>query len=389
MGAHKILTRQFLVVGAGLVGACTAWRIAQGGGRVTVLEQAVPCSGATGTTFAWVGSSYDDAVTQPEYFQLKLDAGRARARMAKELGDRIGLHQTGLIVWSNEAEAAKAISDGFEKVSEAGLSAELISPAQVEQIEPEIRVPADAQVLGYCPDDGYVVGQTMIAAVLRAARDQGAVLRPHTQVAEILESGGKTTGVRTSSGELVGADVVVVAAGAATGRLVATGGGLVPLVAPTERGSDAIGLIVTTDPCGSLLGCLVVNDQIMFRPDGGGRLLLHSYDIDRQVFVDDSPDQLLECGEQVARIAAKYLPGDVKLKVNSSRVGVRPLPTDGLAVVGPIREMTGLYAAVTHSGITLGPLLGELIAEEVLHEHPVRALDHFRPDRFSGPGAAG
>lgn len=382
------MSRHFLVVGAGLVGACAAWRLAQAGGRVTVLEREVPCSGATGTSFAWVGASYDDATTRPQYFQLKLASARARTRMAEELGDGIGLHRTGLLVWSQQPDDAKTIIEGFEKIREAGLGAELISPAQAEQLDPAVRIPAGTLAVGYSPDDGYIVGQTMVAAALRAARDHGAVVRAHTEVAEILQNGGRTTGVRTTEGEVVKADVVVVAAGATTGRLVATCGGTLPLVDPSQRGSDAIGLIVTTEPCASLLRRLVVNDQIMFRPDGGGRLLLHSYKIDRQVFVDDTQEQLGACGEQVARIAAEFLAEDLSLKVSSARVGIRPLPIDGLTVAGPIQASPGLYAAVTHSGVTLGPLLGELITEEALHERPAPALEHFRPDRFLVQDAA-
>jgi len=379
------MARQFVVVGAGLVGACAAWRIAQAGGQVTVLEQEHPCSGATGTSFAWVGASYYDAVSQPHYFQLKLEAARARARMSEELGGHIGLHTTGLVVWSNRPESASAMAAGFQRLRDVGVEAELISRAQLRRIEPELRVPSDVVAVGYCPDDGYISAQTLVATVLRAARDHGAVVRPLHPVTEILRGGGRATGVRTFSGEVVGADVVVVAAGAATGQLVASAGGLIPLVEPSHRGSDAIGLIVTTGPTNSLLRRLVVNDRVMFRPEGGGRLLLHSYDVDRQVFVDDTPAQLFEAGQQVATITREFLPDDVRLSVDSARVGVRPLPVDGLAVVGPIPELPGLYAAVTHSGVTLGALLGELIAEEVVHERPAPALDHFRPERFADP----
>jgi glycine/D-amino acid oxidase-like deaminating enzyme len=382
------VSRRFLVIGAGLVGACAAWRIAQAGGEVTILDQSLPCSGASGTSFAWVGTSYSDAVLRPEYFQLKLEASRARKRMATELGERIGLHQTGLIVWSNQPESAAVISEGFEKVREAGVRADLISPAQADELEPEIKIPSDVLVVGYRPDDGYITGPTMVAVALRAARGHGAVVRPNTRVVEILQSEGKTTGVRTESGEALGAEVVVVAAGAATGSLVATAGGLVPLVAPSHRGSDAIGLIVTTDPCATLLQRVVVNDEIMFRPDGGGRLLLHSFEIDQKVSLQDASGQLLAYAEEVAKLTAKSLPEDVSLTVNSAKIGVRPLPVDGLSVVGPIRELKGLYTAVTHSGITLGPLLGELVAEEVFFERPVSLLDPFRPDRFTSREAA-
>ena len=67
----------------------------------------------------------------------------------------------------------------------------------------------------------------------------------------------------------------------------------------------------------------------------------------------------------------------------------RPMPVDGLPVIGFIDSVPGLYVTVTHSGITLGPLLGELAALEVHnslvsgeHRHLLRILDDYRPSRF-------
>jgi hypothetical protein len=66
------------------------------------------------------------------------------------------------------------------------------------------------------------------------------------------------------------------------------------------------------------------------------------------------------------------------------------MPSDGMPVVGFIDSIPGLYVAVTHSGITLGPLIGELTAFEVFdclvnekHKHTqLQILDKYRPSRF-------
>ena len=71
----------------------------------------------------------------------------------------------------------------------------------------------------------------------------------------------------------------------------------------------------------------------------------------------------------------------------------RPMPLDGLPVIGFVDSSPGLYVAVTHSGITLGPLLGDLAAGEisnaVVNENgdgkgPLQfeILDKYRPSRF-------
>lgn len=47
------------------------------------------------------------------------------------------------------------------------------------------------------------------------------------------------------------------------------------------------------------------------------------------------------------------------------RVGVRAVPADGKSIVGPMPGARGLHIVVTHSGITLAPVLGELVAESI------------------------
>ena len=62
---------------------------------------------------------------------------------------------------------------------------------------------------------------------------------------------------------------------------------------------------------------------------------------------------------------------------------VRPMPTDGLPIVGFMEE--GLYALVSHSGMTLGPLLSSLAASEIAKGVSCELLSSYRPSRFSKP----
>ncbi|MDT7623736.1 MAG: hypothetical protein QOF99_4637, partial [Pseudonocardiales bacterium] len=48
---------------------------------------------------------------------------------------------------------------------------------------------------------------------------------------------------------------------------------------------------------------------------------------------------------------------------------------------GPLPSAPRLYVVATHSGVTLAPLLGTLVAEEILGA-PQPLLAAFRPDRL-------
>ena len=59
------------------------------------------------------------------------------------------------------------------------------------------------------------------------------------------------------------------------------------------------------------------------------------------------------------------------------------MPRDGFPAVGYVEA--GLYAAVTHSGMTLAPLLGQLVAAELTDGMSLQLLDDYRPARFDEP----
>jgi glycine/D-amino acid oxidase-like deaminating enzyme len=71
------------------------------------------------------------------------------------------------------------------------------------------------------------------------------------------------------------------------------------------------------------------------------------------------------------------------VKVVDSRIGVRPMPADGHTIAGRIPGYANAWVLATHSGVTLGALLGRLIADEIVRGAPSPILAPFRPDRFA------
>jgi glycine/D-amino acid oxidase-like deaminating enzyme len=80
--------------------------------------------------------------------------------------------------------------------------------------------------------------------------------------------------------------------------------------------------------------------------------------------------------------AAEVMPSLKHAHVEAVRVGIRPIPRDGLSAVGPDPRVPGLYHVVTHSGVTLAALLGRLVCSDLLGGNPPE-LAPFRPARFS------
>ena len=71
-----------------------------------------------------------------------------------------------------------------------------------------------------------------------------------------------------------------------------------------------------------------------------------------------------------------------KLTPTNIKIGTRPVPIDGFPVVGNIEGHKGVFVAVMHSGVTLAPLIGQLLASEMLKSSKSPLLETFRPSRF-------
>jgi glycine/D-amino acid oxidase-like deaminating enzyme len=80
------------------------------------------------------------------------------------------------------------------------------------------------------------------------------------------------------------------------------------------------------------------------------------------------------------RLVATFDAEDIHLV--SVRLGTRPMPTDELPIVGPVPGVGGAYVAVMHSGITLAPTVGRLVASEIVDGVEAEQLAGLRPARF-------
>jgi glycine/D-amino acid oxidase-like deaminating enzyme len=70
------------------------------------------------------------------------------------------------------------------------------------------------------------------------------------------------------------------------------------------------------------------------------------------------------------------------VEVESVEIGWRPLPLDGLPIVGFIDSKKDTYVASMHSGISLGPIVGKIVAHEITENIYNNLLKEFRPSRF-------
>jgi glycine/D-amino acid oxidase-like deaminating enzyme len=233
--------------------------------------------------------------------------------------------------------------------------------------------------VAFYPDEGWVDAVPYAHAMLQAAQRAGARVRLGVKVVGLAMNGHTVTGVRTAAGDTIAAGTVVNCAGVAANDAVGRPELATPM-APTP------GVLVITRPAPTGLRRVIHAPHCHVRPDGAGRLMLHREDADHLVTETARPTLEHPIARDVVASAARILPAVAGVAPEAVRVGIRPIPADGYPAVGPLPGVAGYYLVVSHSAVTLAPVLGVAVAGELTTGRPDDRLEPFRPDRFAKVG---
>jgi glycine/D-amino acid oxidase-like deaminating enzyme len=110
--------------------------------------------------------------------------------------------------------------------------------------------------------------------------------------------------------------------------------------------------------------------------------MLGTDDLNGPVVENASPAERAHIASRMLERAGRVFPAARDVEVVEYRVGVRPMPADGHTIAGRLPGVANAWVLATHSGVTLGPLLGRLIADEIVRGASSPMLAPFRPDRF-------
>jgi glycine/D-amino acid oxidase-like deaminating enzyme len=362
-----------IVIGAGVVGASVAYRLAQAGAAVTVLEAARIGGGTSGISFAWTNANKKPPKA---YHDMNVAGMKAHAALAGEFGATPWWHGGGSLEWEAEPDR-KAQAENVEQLRSWGYAVEWITPQQVVELEPEI----DPAVIGeapvaFFPEEGWLDPVVYAHAMLSAARRRhGAKIVCGARVVDLVMAGDRVTGVRLADGSQYEADTVVNCAGRWTNEATRDAGLHLPL-APT------VGFLVFTPPVAASLSRVVRTPVIDARPDGAGRLMLHWNVTDTQMSFDAKLSPSMPEARDLVRRARRLLPSIGEVEPEAVRIAIRPIPADHFSAIGPMPRVSGYYIAVTHSGVTMSPFLGMAVADEILGGRQRTELAPFRPARF-------
>jgi D-hydroxyproline dehydrogenase subunit beta len=371
---------RILVIGAGIIGTSIASRLAARGASVMVVEAAFPGAGTTGTSLSWVNAS-SKLDSGREYFDLAVRATAEHHALADALGETRCFYPTGNIEISRESAEADRLRSKVARLQEEGYPADLVPVRELGHLEPGLKSPASA-VAAYYADEGWVDGPAMARALLEGARGSGAKVLLKTAAKQLVLKNDAVTGVALAHGEVVGADTVVIATGRWTQDFLARLGVGVPLAQAESKDSKAVGLLVTVLPTAGRPHTVLHSREVNWAPRPSGHAVLASAGADRVIARDRSPETVRATAGALLERAADLSARFAGARFEQTHVGLRALPIDGRPVCGWINSIGGLYVVVTHSGITLAPLLSQLVTEEIVDGVEASVLSPFRPSRF-------
>ncbi len=368
------------VIGLGVLGASAARSLALEGAEVTVFERTAALAGTSGTSFAWTNSHSKN----PRIYHDLNVAGMTEHDALAETPGRLPpwFTRTGNLEWAEDDAAAERLAAAVAELGERDYPVEWISPDRARELVPDLRVPAAVGRIAFYPTEGHVVPALLVARLWGEARENGAQLHCPETVSGLSEEGGK---VRVALSEGVAEfDAVVIATGRWTETLTAASGHRVPMASPDRTGSATVGFLGYTRPLPTRLNRVLTTPKLNVRPDGGGRLVVQGLDLDAEADPADPPHADGHHARQLCDRLNELLEGTCGARLEALRVGQRAMPADGLTVAGFLGDSSRTYVLATHSGITLGPLLGRLAADEIVTGTPSDSLGDFRPGRLIG-----
>jgi D-amino-acid dehydrogenase len=399
-----------VVVGAGAIGAATAYELTRRGARVTVLERSHVATGCSYGNAGLISPSHTEALASPAALRdgiawlarrdspfhlrprpsllpwlarfgaaslprrsatatatlraltaLSLDAHEVLARALPTSFARRGI----LSVYESDhglaAARARAVAGARVLTPEAALALE---PALGPDIAGAIFHPREA----HCDPGDFT------AALVEGSRALGADIRTGVETLGLSRSNGRVVELQTTAGALR-PEAIVLAAGAWSKELAAHAGVRIPL----EGGKGYHLEMAAGEARQPQVPIFLEEARVTATPlDGRLRLTgtLELSGLDLRI----DPIRLDTIG-RAARRGLRMSPQAQPVRIWR---GLRPCAPDGLPIVGQADGIANLYLATGHAmlGIALAPVTGEIVADLVIGATPRHEIERFSPLRF-------
>jgi D-amino-acid dehydrogenase len=362
---------QVTVVGSGVAGASTAFALAWSGVDVTIIDAGhlgqATAAGA-GIVQPWSTSAdgpvYDLYAAGADYYPTLL------VRLAETGVPGIGYQRSGSLVVDPDPAQLDEVEQRVRRRAADGAAA-----GTVDRLDPDAArtlFPPLAPDLGAVHIGGgaRVDGRLLRDGLLSAAQRRGAqVVRAEATLAAT-PSGAELR----VAGQRVDCDAIVLAAGAWTNQVLEPLGITIPVI--PQRGQIAHLLLAGVDT--SDWPSVLPLGKHYLVPFAEGRVVVGATREDGSGF---DPRVTAAGLREVLGEALEVAPGLADATVLETRVGLRPLGDNQQPVIGGLPDHPGLFvnAGFGASGLTMAPVVGAALAEQIVGNDQLVDLSAFAP----------
>ncbi|MFE3412661.1 glycine oxidase ThiO [Streptomyces mirabilis] len=370
-----------LVIGGGIIGLVTAWRAAQRGFTVAVVDPE-PGGGA-----ARVAAGMLAAVTELHYGEqtllgLNLASARRYPDFAAELteasGQDLGYRRCGTLAVAMDADDRAHLRELHALQHRSGLESEWLSGRECRRLEPML---APGVRGGLRVDGDHQIDPRRLAKALVTACERAGVEFHRTWAERLTVVRDRAAGVVTTGGEQLTAGQVVLAAGSLSGKLPGVPADVLPPVRPVK--GQVLRLTVPKRYAPFLsrtVRAVVRGSQVYLVPRENGELVVGA------TSEELGWDTTVTAGGvyELLRDAHELVPGITELPLTETRAGLRPGSPDNAPLLGPT-ALDGLLLATGHyrNGVLLTPVTGDAMAHVLTTGELPEEARPFAPGRFS------
>lgn len=377
-----------VVVGGGVIGLSSAWRLAQSRLRVTLCDP-LPARGSS-----WVAAGMLAPITELHYGEepllaLTLASARSWPAFAHDLevttGSDIGWQPAGTLLVPFDIDDRRWAQNLHRFQQDLDMAVTWLTTRQARELEPGLAPGISGAI--WAPDDHQVDNRRLLPALVDAARAAGVEF-VEAPVRQINCTAGSVTGVSLDSGDVVNAPSAVLCAGWQSRAVAGLPDSLVPPVRPVKgqilRLAHRRGMAPVL---ARTVRAVVHGSSVYLVPRATGEVVVGA------TSEEMGDDQTPTAGAvyELLRDAITVVPGLRELAVDEFSAGLRPGSPDNAPIIGAAPAgagADGLVLATGHyrNGILLAPLTADAVVAAVTGAEPSEVVRPFGPGRFAAAG---
>ncbi len=361
-----------VIVGGGVMGASTAFHLAEAGVDCLLVERGDLAGGSTSRAAGGVRANFSDELN----ISLGLRSLELFEAFEQRPGQGIDLHRSGYLFVLTSPEEVSTFERTVALQNSLGVESRMVDAEEAVRLSPLLD-PEGVLAAAWSPRDGHCAPESVVLGYATGARRHGATVRTGVEVTGIDSVGGEIAAVHTTAG-VVRTDCVVDCAGAWSPQIAAYIGVDLP-VTPYRRE------LLVTEPMPEPIDMaftIEYGTSLYWHREGRGILTGFSDKANPAGFdLERDP----EFPAKLAELAERRAPALLDLGVQTGWSGLYEVTPDHNALLGEARDVSRFLYATGFSGhgFLQGPAVGEILRDLYLGVAPFVDISPLDVHRFT------